>query len=870
MCWSTLTRWFTRRPSRATVIEYPIYKKPLIVPEWIAPEEDALVIEPLRPATPPQEATPFHDLPSSVSKTSVVNPTLTVATGSEALPVADSRRNSFVKYFPPPPVPKAKVTPAPVPTSYGTSASPAEHRADELWRIDRLLRAYLLRWRSTAIQEKRLASSHVEGFPASCENISREFPPRMDIVDNDCRRIAEDHWHQAEKRWQSIHARLVLANTQLPLVRLAALLGAGDGTAGIAGALPQRLPYDIALLAYLIDRSPTHRAAVTALDAVGLTTEMALHILCWDSPALALPWHVFDASQPLMRQRVIDLAGDAGLPQRALRIDPHIADYIDGLVALDSQLGASARLVPSGATMPDLILDRAVSDSIKHLVAWRKSRQNGGRLTVFFHGAAGHPYVSAAQRFLAHDEALLVVDVPTAAKLPDWNEVVIRVYREARLRNAIVLWLDADAVLADERGTSRWSALLLAADEAAGLNCTTIIAGAKIIEAESAFQAADRFTARVDFPPPRAETRDALWRYLLERALPREQRPLLSPTTLELLGSFQFNEGQIADAIVIARGLALAAKPNTITPEHLYEACRRQSARRLVSMAQRVQPNPQFQKLDTVVLREPAKTQLEELENRIKSFDTVYRRYGFEQRLTLGRGLVALFTGPPGTGKTMAATLLASRNQRDLYKVDVANVLSKFIGEMEKNLDRVFSDAQDANAILFFDEADALFGKRGEVERGQDRWANTEVNFLLQRIEDYTGTVILATNLRDNLDEAFVRRVQVLIHFDKPDAEARYRIYLGMFPPEVTPPDDADLIAIAEQFDIAGGNIKNAVLDAAFRAAARTRGGARLAITGDDVVCGVAREYQKIGKSITIGTFGKRFYDIVKRENLLG
>src|SRR4029077_394390 len=136
--------------------------------------------------------------------------------------------------------------------------------------------------------------------------------------------------------------------------------------------------------------------------------------------------------------------------------------------------------------------------------------------------------------------------------------------------------------------------------------------------------------------------------------------------------------------------------------------------------------------------------------------------------LSLGRGLVALFTGPSGTGKTMAATVLASVNGKELYKVDIASVVSKFVGETEKNLNRVFTDAQDANAVLFFDEADALFGKRGEVEQAQDRWANMEVNFLLQRIEEYKGTVILASNYRQNIDSAFQRRVQVLIDFKAP------------------------------------------------------------------------------------------------------
>jgi SpoVK/Ycf46/Vps4 family AAA+-type ATPase len=157
----------------------------------------------------------------------------------------------------------------------------------------------------------------------------------------------------------------------------------------------------------------------------------------------------------------------------------------------------------------------------------------------------------------------------------------------------------------------------------------------------------------------------------------------------------------------------------------------------------------------------------------------VYHDLGLEHRLSLGRGVVALFTGPPGTGKTLAATTLAGLLRKDLYKVDTAAVASRFVGETEKNLGRVFADVQGANAVLFFDEADALFGKRGEVVQAADRWANLQISFLLQRIEEYTGTVILATNYRENIDPAFFRRVHMLIEFPKPDAADRLGILEG-------------------------------------------------------------------------------------------
>jgi SpoVK/Ycf46/Vps4 family AAA+-type ATPase len=237
--------------------------------------------------------------------------------------------------------------------------------------------------------------------------------------------------------------------------------------------------------------------------------------------------------------------------------------------------------------------------------------------------------------------------------------------------------------------------------------------------------------------------------------------------------------------------------------------------------------------------------------------------------------LISLFAGPSGTGKTLAATVLASCRQRDLYKVDMSAVVSKYVGETEKNLARVFSDAQSAGALLFFDEADAIFGKRGEIDKAQDRWANMEVNYLLQRVEDFAGVVILATNLKQNIDEAFLRRVQVLIDFKLPDAKDRQKILTAMFPHDVIPPSAEDIKAFCEQLELSGGNLKNVAVDAAFRALRDQRSfestepHPRLVVALKHLVLAAAREYRKLSRPVTLASFGRRFYDIVKNELLL-
>jgi SpoVK/Ycf46/Vps4 family AAA+-type ATPase len=230
----------------------------------------------------------------------------------------------------------------------------------------------------------------------------------------------------------------------------------------------------------------------------------------------------------------------------------------------------------------------------------------------------------------------------------------------------------------------------------------------------------------------------------------------------------------------------------------------------------------------------------------------------------LGRGLIVMFTGSSGTGKTMAAELLAREQRVDLFKVDLSQVVSKYVGETEKNLSRVFEEAEYSNSIIFFDEADALFGKRGEVKEAQDRWANIEVNYLLQRVEEYSGIVILASNLRQNIDEAFHRRIHCIVEFPSPDSEARLRIWLGLFPPGVTRPADDEIRDLAERFRVPGGSIRNIVLDSAFRAMSDNGGPVR--ITMRHLVLSAAREYQKLGKPITRGEFDSTYYDWVEES----
>jgi SpoVK/Ycf46/Vps4 family AAA+-type ATPase len=256
---------------------------------------------------------------------------------------------------------------------------------------------------------------------------------------------------------------------------------------------------------------------------------------------------------------------------------------------------------------------------------------------------------------------------------------------------------------------------------------------------------------------PSTVERLQLWQQFLDN------RPIqLSDTEItELANKFRLSGEQIQQAIATAYNLALWSNPDNpqISLADCYQACRKQSNQQLKTLARKIKPHYQWN--DLVLPTEPLQ-QLQEICGYVKHRAIVYDRWGFDRKLALGKGLSILFSGSSGTGKTMAADIMAGELGLELYKIDLSAVVSKYIGETEKNLAQIFNEAETSNAILFFDEADALFGKRSEVKDARDRYANIETSYLLQRMEEYAGIVILATNFRKNMDDAFVRR----LHFN--------------------------------------------------------------------------------------------------------
>ena len=355
----------------------------------------------------------------------------------------------------------------------------------------------------------------------------------------------------------------------------------------------------------------------------------------------------------------------------------------------------------------------------------------------------------------------------------------------------------------------------------------------------------DRTVLLVEAPPPTYAERQQAWTDLTG-----------VEDTRDVAAKFRLSMGQIVEAAEVAR-LAASARGEErplplgpgprLAPGVLLAARRARlaAAAGLPAGMDLVVPDRQLELLQSISAY-------------LRHRDRVLSDWGYDRSVARTQGLKVLFAGESGTGKTMAAQVLAAELGLELFRVDLATIVSKYIGETEKNLDRIFGAADGSNAILFFDEADALFGKRSEISDSHDRYANIEVAYLLQKMEGYAGAVILATNYRRNIDDAFVRRLDFVIDFPFPEAEDRKRIWRLLLPEEAPLADDLDIDFLATQFKLSGGSIRNCSLSAAFQAADDEG-----VIGMRHLVRAVALEYGKQGR-LTLEADFEHFHELIR------
>ena len=540
-------------------------------------------------------------------------------------------------------------------------------------------------------------------------------------------------------------------------------------------------------------------------------------------------WACLLPDAPLRRHLLLRLEAPSHDPtapwlQQALVPDERITRYLLAGSASDEQPFPFLHRAHPGPPLEQLLFAPSLRAALQALV---EPLATGRVCLLLLEGAPGSGRRTVARALAsALGRPLLELTRPPGENNPLSPEAARLAAREACLQEACLFVRDAGPLFLDA-----WSELARSYGVPVWLATEGVLPPQRLPEG----------TVRVGMAWPDRPLRRTLW----ERAL--DSRPCETGALDEVASRYRLLGGHIRDAASWAEGLAYLHGRHTISRADLEEAV---AAVVMPTLDDLARPVPVRHRWDELVVPEDTRAHLREFAAAIRKRDQVYDAWGFDRQRPLGRGLNALFTGPSGTGKTMAAEIVAGELGLPLFKIDLSAVVSKYVGETEKHLRRLFAEAERANAILFFDEADALFGKRSEVSDAHDRYANIEVAYLLQALEDHAGVCILATNLLGNMDDAFVRRMHFVVHFPFPDEPARRRIWEVVFPKEAPLGQDVNLDELAHRFRVTGGHIRNIALGAAFLAAEDGQ-----VITMAHLLQAARREFQKMGKMIDEADF---------------
>ncbi len=538
-----------------------------------------------------------------------------------------------------------------------------------------------------------------------------------------------------------------------------------------------------------------------------------------------------DAALRRYRMIVVGTAADTDTvppARRTVRLADRVIAHLLGDDALDPLLDGVIHVAPP-ATVADLVLPASV------LALARRGLRFDGAPRVLFHGAAGVGK-GMVVRALAGEvgRAVLVVDAAELVRTPErLDDRMARLARETVLHEAVTV-LRAGGALDDTQHGIVFERFAELARRFVG----PVVFACHGRPSWLVHAVPD--LVEVQFPSPAVPARVELW----QRAMGANRALVGDDDLHEIAGRFALGGGAIHRAAERAIAQARLRAPNAphVELSDLTESARLMLQHRLGTVARRVSPGFEWNDL---VLPDDTLDGIRELLAFAKHRGVLLDQWGFERKLPYGRGVSAVMAGPPGTGKTMVAQLLARELGYELYVIELAQVVNKYIGETEKNLARVFDEAEHSHAILFFDEADALFARRTEVKSSNDRYANLEVNYLLQRMESYNGVTLLATNLEQGLDEAFKRRVRFSIQFEMPEAPVRAQLWRSMFPTESPLAPDIDWVRLGERWEMAGGHIKKAAVRAAARALAR---GKDAIISGADIEAAAQFEYREMGR----------------------
>lgn len=705
-----------------------------------------------------------------------------------------------------------------------------EHLNAELARLDLLLQREVWRWQQSVEYDTPddltfrgiyIAEAEIEAI------LNGVYPGSEQLAQRLADRSVEQAFAQALAHVRAeIAARKAAARQQGVRLRLAELqsgLGLNDFDLDVLliALLPEiDLRYE-RIYAYLQDDITRRSPGVS----------LVLNLLCPDQTSRLAARAHFMPHAPLLRHRLILLLNAPNrphvpLPAQEIRIDPPVAEFILGHDPINPSLQDVCELTRPAAVQT-LFLPPDVQAQLDHLAANPPPQHVPA--VVVLQGDPGTGRHTAAQNLCAAwRRPLLTVNMRRLAERDAAADLLRLIVRDAWLSGAAVYWRDDMSESENTLLYDRMHSLML---EYPVISIVPLREGMSL--------AAELFGAtvliRIALPRPAYALRCALWRHFLSAPEMDEMVPTLAQR-------FRLTGEQIRDAVADARHRAAQRLPpgHGVTADDLFAAARARTVGQLEGLARRVQVRHTWADL---VLPDDQLAQLRELCDQMNYRARVLDDWGFDRKLSLGKGLNVLFAGPSGTGKTMAAEVIAGELGLDLFKIDLSTVVSKYVGETEKNLERIFVAAHNSNAILFFDEADALFGKRSEVHDAHDRYANIEISYLLQKMEEYEGLTILTTNLSKNIDEAFVRRMHLIVEFPYPEREMRHRLWQMAFPAATPLAPDMDFALLADRYRLSGGNVRNIALTAAFLAA--RDGGV---VNMQHILWAIRREFQKLGR----------------------
>jgi ATP-dependent 26S proteasome regulatory subunit len=624
---------------------------------------------------------------------------------------------------------------------------------------------------------------------------------------------ATNNWHEANQRYLSAAVATVRGMLEQRIARLQGSAQPGEWDDTAQQALQEltngmTAPPALETLCTAFDLTPFERHVLLLCTGAEFDTTFASRCAAAQgdtsrtyptfSLALAtLPgahWSALSPGAPLRRWRLIEVGTGNVLTQSPLHIDERVLHYLVGVQHMDERLvgiiepvNGGGDLIPSQRLLADQLAaswPQTVGESAFPLVQLCGDDLVGKRAVA----------QAACNGLGLNVSAISAYSVPSD---PGELEELIRLWEREAILSTSALLLDCNTMNFSDPMRANALARLIER-----------VSGALIVSCRERLHMLQRPAITFDVPRPSTSEQRSVWQSALGAVAHR-----LNGQVDVLVSQFSLNVPAIyaASAELLKDG---ALAEDSDLGSKLWDACRRQARSRLDDLALHITPAATWNDL---VVPEQQRQILREIAAHVRQRLKVYETWGFAARGARGLGISVLFSGASGTGKTMAAEVLANELRLDLYRIDLSQVVSKYIGETEKNLRRVFDAAEEGGAILLFDEADAMFGKRSEVKDSHDRYANIEVSYLLQRMEAYRGLAILTTNMKSALDSAFLRRIRFIVQFPFPDVTQRAEIWRRIFPTS-TPTERLDIDRLA-RLNVAGGNIRNIALNAAFLAA---------------------------------------------------